>query len=307
MRSDVRGRMIAIVLLCASALPGLAAAQVEQLTPPAGKSGPVTCSACADWVVPHAPVRLYGNTWWVGSAELGAILITSPAGHVLLDGGLPANAPQIIANLRAAGFRLRDVKVIGNSHAHYDHAGGIAALQRATGARVVALPSSAAAMRRGQVSGDDPQATIHFGYPAVRRVQDIADGDTVRVGPLVVVAHRTAGHTTGGTTWTWRSCEGTRCVDLVYADSQTPVSSDEFRFTGTPALRDFEAGRSVLEGLHCDLLVTPHPGASDLWARVAKRDAGDASALLDATACRQLAARAKAALDTRLAREAGAR
>jgi metallo-beta-lactamase class B len=262
---------------------------------------------CAGWTAPHEPVRLFGNTWYVGMATLSSVLITSPQGHVLLDGGLPVNATQILANIRTAGFDPRDVKVIVNSHAHYDHAGGIAELQRATGARVLALAWSAAVMRRGITQPDDPQATIHFGYPAVRRVSVIADGDTVRVGPLQLVAHRTAGHTPGGTTWTWQSCDGPRCVHVVYADSQTPVSSDEFRYTGTQAVRDFAAGQARLEALRCDLLITPHPEAMALWDRVAKRDAGDARALLDPTACQRYAANGRAALDVRLTKERAAR
>lgn len=285
-------------------LPAVVQGQTEGLTGTAGKPGAVSCSMCAEWIVPHAPVRLFGNTWYVGMQELSALLVTSPQGHVLLDGGLPANAPQILASIRAAGFDPRDVKVIVNSHAHFDHAGGIAALQRATGARVLALEWSAAVMRRGQTRHDDPQAAVHFDFPAVRRVEVIADGDTVRVGPLRVVAHRTGGHTPGGTTWTWQSCEGARCRDVVYADSQTPISADGFRFTGAPAVSQFRDGQARIEGMRCDLLVTPHPAASQLWDRVARRDAGDAAALFDAGACRRLAAASRAALEARLGREA---
>jgi len=284
--------------------PAVAWGQTEGLTGTGGTPGVVQCSMCAGWTVPHAPVRLFGNTWYVGMQTLSALLVTSAQGHVLLDGGLPANAPQILASIKAAGFDPRDVKVIVNSHAHYDHAGGIAALQRATGARVVALEWSAKVMRRGETREDDPQAAVHFDFPAVRRVQVIADGDTVRVGPLQLVAHGTGGHTPGGTTWTWQSCDPARCVDVVYADSQSPVSADGFRYTGTPAVQRFRDGQARIEGLRCDLLVTPHPEATRLWERVAQRDAGDASALLDAGACRRFVAASRAALAARLGREA---
>ncbi len=285
-------------------LPAVVWGQTEGLTGPGGKPGAVQCSMCAGWTVPHAPVRLFGNTWYVGMKTLSALLVTSPQGHVLLDGGLPANAPQILASIRAAGFDPRDVKVIVNSHAHYDHAGGIAALQRATGARVLALDWSAAVLRRGATRDDDPQAAVHFDFPAVQRVQVIADGDTVRVGPLRLVAHRTGGHTPGGTTWTWQSCEGARCVEVVYADSQSPISADGFHYAGSTAIAQFVEGHARLESMRCDLLVTPHPEATRLWERVAQRDAGDASTLLDASACRRYAGTARAALEARLEREA---
>ncbi len=295
------------LLSAAAALVGIApaiAAQTEGLTGIGGKPAEIRCTMCAQWTVPHAPVRLHGGTWYVGMETLSALLVTSPQGHVLLDGGLPANAPRILANIRAAGFDPRDVKVIVNSHAHFDHAGGIAALQRATGAEVVALDLSARVLRRGITRRDDPQATDHFDFPPVRRVRTIADGDTVRVGPLALVAHGTGGHTPGGTTWTWRSCEGDRCLDVVYADSQSPISSGPFRYTGSAAARLFEAGHARIAALPCDLLVTPHPEATRLWERVAARDAGDPSALHDAGACRRYAATARAVLATRLAREA---
>jgi len=297
-------RLVVIAGLLGVMVPAVVRGQTEGLTETGGKAGAVRCTMCAGWTVPHVPVRLFGNTWYVGMQTLSALLVTSSQGHVLLDGGLPANAPQILASIKAAGFDPRDVKVIVNSHAHYDHAGGIAALQRATGAQVMALDWSAGVMRRGVTRDDDPQATVHFDFPAVRRVDVIADGDTVRVGPLRLVAHRTGGHTPGGTTWTWQSCEGARCVDVVYADSQSPISADGFRYTGTPAVALFREGLARIEGLRCDLLVTPHPEAAQLWERVAQRDAGDASALQDAAACRRYAATARAALDARLGREA---
>jgi len=297
-------RTVGLAGWLAVVVPAVAWGQTEGLMGAGGTPGAVRCSMCAGWTVPHAPVRLFGNTWYVGMQTLSALLVTSPQGHVLLDGGLPANAPQILASITAAGFDPRDVKVILNSHAHYDHAGGIAALQRATGARVLALDWSATVMRRGVTRADDPQAAVHFDFPAVPRVQVIADGDTVRVGALRLVAHRTGGHTPGGTTWTWQSCAGARCVDVVYADSQTPVSASGFRYTATRAIEQFQIGQARIEGMRCDLLVTPHPEATQLWERVAQRDAGDASALLDAGACRRYAATARAALEARLGREA---
>jgi len=129
----------------------------------------------------------------------------------------------------------------------------------------------------------------------------------VRVGPLVLTAHLTAGHTPGGTTWTWRSCEADRCLQLVYADSQTPVSADGFLFTRSPtyptAVADFEHGFATLERLACDVLLTPHPGASAMWDRLPGRETGVARVVVDRDACRRYAASARAQLLQRLARE----
>jgi metallo-beta-lactamase class B len=285
-----------------------------QDAPPAPADLTITgCDDCAAWNEPQRPFRIHGNSWYVGTRGLSAILVTSPDGHVLLDGGLPESAPLVAAGIRALGFRLEDVKLILNSHAHYDHAGGIAALQRASKAIVAVHPWSAAVLREGRSRPDDPQHGALHPYPPASGVRPIADGETVRVGSLALTAHFTGGHTPGGTSWSWRSCEGEgdRCWDLVYADSQTPISADGFLYTRSTtypsAVADFERGHAVLERLPCDVLLAPHPGVSALFERLAKREAGDAEAFRDPSGCRDLAARSRRQLAERLARERAAR
>lgn len=267
----------------------------------------IPCASCAEWNAAQQPFRIFGNSYWVGTHGLGSILITSPQGHVLIDGALPESAPSILASIRALGFRVEDVKLILNSHAHFDHAGGIAELQRATGAQVAASPWSARVMERGASDASDPQYGVLRGYPAVARVRTIADGDTLRVGPLALVAHFTGGHTPGGTTWTWRSCDGARCLNLAYVDSQTPVSADGFLFTRNStypsAVADFEHGFAVLDTLPCDVLLTPHPDASQLWQRIAARDAGQPDALVNPDGCRAYAATGRERLQQRISKE----
>jgi metallo-beta-lactamase class B len=266
------------------------------------------CTSCAEWNAPQQPLRVYGNTYYVGTHGLGAILVTSSEGHVLIDGGLPESAPSIIASIRALGFRVEDIKLILNSHAHFDHAGGIAALQRASGATVAASPWSARVLERGKSLPEDPQYEISIPYQPVHAVRVIADGETLRVGSLALTAHFTPGHTPGGTSWSWQSCdEAGRCLDLVYADSQTPVSADGFSFTHSDtypsALQDFERGFAVLERLSCDVLLTPHPSASSLWEKIARREQGTKDALVDSGACKRYAADARTKLAQRVAGE----
>jgi metallo-beta-lactamase class B len=274
--------------------------------PPSDTTGynAAECPSCAEWNTPAEPVQLHGNTYYVGTKGLAALLITSPAGHVLIDGGLPNSAPQIVRNIRRLGFREQDVRLILNSHVHYDHAGGLAALQRMTGAVVAASARSAPVLRTGQVGEDDPQYGIALAAPPVSRVDVFSDGDTLRVGALALVAHLTPGHTPGGTSWTWRSCDGATCLDFVYADSQTPVSADDFYFTRSArypeVLQDFERGFAKLEQLSCDVLITPHPAASSLWDRVAKQNGAQ---LMDRSACRRYVESARVALARRVAGE----
>jgi metallo-beta-lactamase class B len=134
------------------------------------------CPSCAEWNAPQRPFRIHGDSWYVGTHGLSAILVTSPQGHVLLDGGLPESAPLVAANVRALGFRMEDVRLIVNSHAHFDHAGGIAMLQRASGAAVAAHRWSAAVMRRGATLPEDPQSGIDTPYPAVPTVRELDGG-----------------------------------------------------------------------------------------------------------------------------------
>ncbi len=264
---------------------------------------PARCPNCASWNAPHAPFRIHGNTYFVGTDGLSAILITSPAGHVLIDGGIPASAPRIIANIKSLGFRIEDVRLILNSHAHYDHAGGIAALERASGASVAASPWSVMVIGRGESDDKDPQFGILLPYPAASKVRVLTDGETLRVGTLAVTAHFTPGHTPGGTSWTWRACDGGVCRDLLYADSQTAVSADNFLYTKSATYpagpSDFERGLATLDRLPCDILLTPHPSASRLFERE------KAGRLADPALCKQFVANARDAVARRMERERG--
>jgi len=254
------------------------------------------------------PFRIYGNTYYVGTHGLGSILITSQAGHVLIDGALPESVPQIVVNIRSLGFRVEDVKLIVNSHVHFDHAGGIAELQKLSGARVAASKWSANVMNKGAVPRDDPQFGAIIPIARIARVENFKDGETLSAGAVTVTAHLTPGHTPGGTSWNWRSCENGRCLNLVYADSLTPVSADGFLFARSKeyphAIDDFERSYSFLNSTPCDILITPHPDFSNLWQRLEQRRSTP-DALIDPTACRALAERSRERLKKRLATESG--
>ena len=198
------------------------------------------CSSCAEWNQPQAPVRLHGNTYYVGTHGLTALLITSPEGHVLIDGALPNSAPLIMENVRALGVRVEDIKLILNSHVHFDHAGGLAALQRASGARVAASVPSAPVLEAGTSAAGDPQHGSLLDFPAVRNVRRFADGETLRVGPIAVTAHLTPGHTQGGTTWTWRSCDdagqGSEWLHAIPTSQHAAAISIKITPSGLPAI-----------------------------------------------------------------------
>ena len=278
---------------------------------PGDEARSTSCKDCAAWNATQAPFRIYGGTYYVGVRGLSSILITSDQGHVLIDGDLPESVPRIAASIRALGFRVEDVKLILNSHVHFDHAGGIAGLQKLSGAVVAASAASAQVLHSGRSGPDDPQFGQLRPFPRVNHVRVIEDGETLRIGPLEVTAHLTPGHTAGGTSWSWKSCEQARCLHIAYVDSLAPVSSDTFLFTRNTTypnvLRDFEQSFTTVSAFPCDILLTPHPEASDLWGRLERRAHGDADALVDAGACRRLADAARERLQERVVKESGER
>lgn len=267
-----------------------------------------TIAPCPDkpkWGDPTEPRHIHGNTWYVGTCAISAILVTSEAGHILIDGAIDSAAPGIEANIRALGFDPAQVRYILNSHEHIDHAGGIARLARDTGARVVAREPAATALERGKGDRGDPQFLTVAPFAPVPSVQRIGDGDTVRLGTLALTAHATPGHTPGGTSWTWRSCDAAgQCRDIAYADSLTPFSDKVYRYSDDAAhpgaLAAYRRGIETVAALPCEILLTPHPSASDMFQRMGPQAS---KPLVDTGACRAYAAGAAAKLDARLEQE----
>lgn len=282
-------------------LAGCAAPAPRPSTANAVPHCPADASAMDGWNDRAPPQRIYGNTWYVGTCGLSSLLITSPQGHVLIDGATESAAPLIEANIRALGFDLRDVKYILNSHEHHDHAAGIAQLQRDSGAEVLAREPALATLRRGASDRSDPQFLITAKFPPVATVKAIADGETVRVGPLALTAHATPGHTPGSTSWTWSSCQDQRCLDMAYTDSLTPISDKEYRYGEAPGVADaFRRTLDTIAALRCDVQITPHPVASELFKRI---NANASKPLIDVGACQRYADAARVKLGQRLSDE----
>ena len=261
--------------------------------------------AAVDWYAPQEPFALFGNTYYVGTGGLSSVLITSTEGHILIDGAGP-EAPQAIADhIRQLGFKLADIKFILNSHEHFDHAGGIAALQKMTGATVLASSAAEQVLRTGRTSPGDPQyANLTTPLAAVANTRAVRDGEIVKVGPLAVTARYTPGHTAGGTSWTWLAKEGGRTASMVYADSLNAITDGKFRYTGTPLLAAMETSIATVAAFDCDILISAHPEGSDLWQRKERQAAEGNAAFIDPNACRRYAVRGQQRLDQTLAAEA---
>lgn len=262
--------------------------------------------ANAAWLVPQAPVKVYGNTYYVGFQGLSVALIDTGQGLILIDGALPQAVAEIEANIARLGYRIQDVRYILNTEAHFDHSGGLAALARDSGATVIASPAGAEALRAGRVLHSDPQATDIEDAPAVANVRAVQDGEAITLGDVTIQAVFTPGHTPGSASWTWRSCEGSDCRTVVFASSLNAVTAAPFTYTAHPeAKQALEASIARVNGLDCDILISAHPDNSGGVEKLAGRVADtQPNPFLDAKACHTYAARAQGILEARLTREA---
>jgi metallo-beta-lactamase class B len=261
------------------------------------------------WTQPRAPIRVHGDTYYVGTEGISSVLIRTDEGLILLDVGMPQSAPQVEDNIRTLGFAVEDLKYVLSSHTHVDHAGGIAAVVHDSGATAVSSPIGAQSLRAGHVSADDPQAsdTANAAFPAVERVREIADGEVLKLGNVAVTAHFTPGHTPGGVSWTWKSCEGGRCLDMVYADSLNAVATGNYRFAPGHVSR-FRQSIQTVRALPCDILFSVHPEQADDITKLNRLAAQrDPNPMIDPTACAALANTFDAKLDKRIADEQAVR
>jgi glyoxylase-like metal-dependent hydrolase (beta-lactamase superfamily II) len=255
------------------------------------------------WTRPQAPFPIAGPITYIGSEGIAAYLIKTSAGAILIDGTLAENAGMIGRNIEKAGVRLRDVKLILVTHAHFDHAAGVAALKRATGARVVAGLRDVRALETGTPPGETSYGVIRF--PPVHIDRGIRDGETVTLGTTTLTAHATPGHTPGCTTWTMQILTKPRPLDVVFPCS---ISVAGNRLIGNRAypgiVADYRRSIAMLGTLHADIVLPSHPELADVIARGKRRQAGDTTAFVDPTLLPKIVAKAKIALDADLARQA---
>lgn len=238
----------------------------------------------AKWMKPLQPFRLLGNVHYVGANGISAFLLTTPAGHVLLDSGPAEMLPRLERNVEALGFHLADVKLLLNSHAHYDHCGGFAELKRRTGARLIASEADGAAMERGGrgdfAYGDD------YLFEPVKPDQHIGDGEHVELGGLSLTATLTPGHTRGCATWSARIEEAGRTYDVVFLCG---ITVSPFKLTNNPVYPEVavDARRSIarVRSLPVDVMLAAHGFWFDLTGKASRlaraRRSGAANPFID--------------------------
>ncbi len=255
------------------------------------------------WNDPFPPFRVMGNLYYVGTAGVSAWLITSPKGHILIDGILPQSVPQSVANVKTLGFNIRDVKYLLNSHAHFDHAGGLAGLQRATGASMVASAADRPILEAGDISFGPSKG---MAFPPIRVYRIVGEGDVVALGGVALTAHLTPGHTPGCTSWSMMVRGDDRKPHNVFFHCSATVAGQALVPESWPGMvAAYRATFAKVRTIKADIFLANHENFFDMKAKRARQIAGDANAFVDATALQRFNAEMENAFAEALANEAG--
>jgi metallo-beta-lactamase class B len=235
------------------------------------------------WTAPQTPYRIIGNVYYVGSKELASFLITTPQGLILINSNLTSSVPMIRKNVEALGFRFSDIKILLISHAHFDHASGSAEIKRLTGARYMVMDADVPVVESGGrddfALGNSPE----YRFPATKVDRVLHDGDKVRLGNAVLVAHLTPGHTKGCTTWTMKVNEGGHVYNVVIVGSAYFLSS--YKLVGDPSYpnmaQDFELTFRTLKALPCDVFLGAHGSYYGMLKKFDAMKTGAANPFID--------------------------
>jgi metallo-beta-lactamase class B len=254
------------------------------------------------WNKLAAPFHVAGNIYSIGTEGMAIYLITDPRGHIVLDAGFPETVPMIAANIEALGFRVQDVKYLINSHAHSDHAGGLAALKQLAGAQLVASAGDRPELEAGRVSYRESVP-----FPGVKVDRVVGEGDRLVLGDTVMTAHITPGHTRGCTSWSTRIEHRGRQRDVLFSCSLTVAGQPLVGRSLYPkAAADFRSSIAWFRTMHPDIFLANHPVFFDMAAKKARLDAGDPDAFVDRDALADYVAKAEAAFEEELARQQAA-
>lgn len=261
-------------------------------------------AAEAHWNDPFPPFKVIGNIYYVGTTGVSSWLITTPNGHFLLDGGLPQTPPQIIANIKTLGFDIRDVKYLLNSHAHFDHAGGLAALQRATGATMVASAKDRPILEAGRIAFGP---TSNISVPPVRVDRVVKQGDTLSLGGITLTAHITPGHSPGCTSWSTDVRGDDGMLHHAFFHCSTTTGGQTLAPESYPGMiADYRATFAYMRTVNADVFLANHANFFNLADKRGRQIAGDANAFVDAGGLQAFNAQSEREFKAQLAKEQAA-
>lgn len=211
-----------------------------------------------NWNKPTEPFHIAGNLYYVGTEGLASYLVVTSEGNILIDGALPGSVAQIEANIARLGFKLKDVKIILNSHAHFDHSGGLAQLKKDTGAQLHAMEGDVSALESGLYLGSEDVKAMSA--PPVKVDKTLQDGAVVKLGDAVLTANLTPGHTRGCTSWGMQLSEGGKSYNALIFCSATVAANritPPVQYEGIVA--DYRKTFVKAKTLHVDIPLAPHP------------------------------------------------
>jgi metallo-beta-lactamase class B len=236
-------------------------------------------STPANWTQPIAPFHIVGNIYYVGTAGLAAYLFTSPNGLILLDATLRENADQIEHNIVALGYRLGDVKILLNSHAHYDHAGGLRQLKQDTGAQLLASAGDRGALESGAPPSDTSYGLMPI--PPVKVDRTLVDGEPVHLGSILLIPLITPGHTPGCTSWATTAFENGNPLRVLIPCSLTVAGNKLVGNKGYAGIvTDFRRSFRRFRQLDADVVLSVHPELTDVIGRARRAAGGTPDAFL---------------------------
>ena len=260
-----------------------------------------------DWLQPFPPFRIAGNLYYVGSRGLASYLVTTSEGHILINSNLEESVPMLRASIEKVGFKYNDLKIVLISHAHFDHNAGSALIKKQTGAKYMVMAEDVSAVESGGTTDFNYGNDKGTYYPRTTVDRTLRDKDEVKLGDAVLVAHLTAGHTKGCTTWTMKVRDGGTTYDAVIVCS--PNVNPGYKLVNNAAYPgiadDYARMFRTLTSLPCDLFLGAHGSYFELEAKYGRMQKGDASAFVDPAGYKKFIAAKTAEFQAALKKQRG--
>lgn len=266
---------------------------------------PAQAQSPAAWTTPTEPFKIAGNLYYVGTAGIGAYLITTPQGHILIDGAMPGSAKDIEASITKLGFAPSEVKVLLNTHAHFDHAGGLAELKRDTGAKLAASAGDKIALETGKYPGSEEVKAFDFAPVKVDRA--LEDGEKLSMGGIALTAHLTPGHSAGCTTWTFPvMIDGVSRQAMIYCSTSVAANRLVSKTKGPQypgIVADYEKSFANLKTMKADVFLAPHAEQFGMTEKRAALAAGGPNPFIDPGLLQKTVAASEKAFREELAKQ----
>lgn len=254
------------------------------------------------WSEPNTPFQITDHIYSVGTKGIGVYLITTPEGHILLDGSTEKGADIVEANIKSLGFKLSDIKYLLENHAHYDHVAGLAQLKKSTGAKLLAGKADSYALEKGMHTGDNENG--HTKFPAVKVDRIIADGEQIKLGGMSLQAVFTPGHTEGCTSWLTRDTSNGIDRSVFFLGSITVAGNRLFNNKVSPNIvADYRKSFARAKAIQADILLIGHPPFIQLDEKYRAQQNGKADAFINPNELKEFVAKAEAAFEDELRKQ----